>query len=51
MSTCYKEEMDNYDFEKEKEDFLKNKKYLETFTCCDEKSCDDLAYQYEKNGK
>jgi len=34
--------------EKEKEALFKNKKYLEGFTCCDEESCDNLAYEYEK---
>jgi hypothetical protein len=48
MSRCYKNQLNNYELEKEKEEFLNNRKYLEGFECCDEQSCDDLAYEYEK---
>jgi hypothetical protein len=48
MSICYSRDSNNYELEKEKDELYKNKKYLAQFNCCNEESCDDLAYEYEK---
>jgi hypothetical protein len=44
---CYNNS-ENYEIEEMKEKWAKNRKYLENFTCCDSRSCDELAYEYEK---
>lgn len=48
MSNCYNIKLDNYDLHKKIDEFHENKNYLAQFDCCDENSCDDLAYEYEK---
>lgn len=44
---CFDQRMDTYEIEKLKEDYNNNKLYLQSFDCCDKKSCDALAYEYE----
>jgi len=46
--TCFNGHTQNYEFEKEKSDFFNNREYLKNFKCCGNKSCDDLAYEYQK---
>lgn len=48
MSNCYKDNVNNYELEKERIEVYENRKYLEKFDCCNEDSCDKLAYEYEK---
>lgn len=45
---CFNGDTENYEFEKERADFFRNREYLEKFKCCGNKSCDDLAYEYQK---
>jgi len=47
MAGCY---IESYELSEKKRDFDNNKIYLKSKTCCDAKSCDDLAYEYEKLG-
>jgi len=47
MENCFDNKVNNYKLNQEKEDLHNHIKHLDHFDCCNEKSCDDLAYEYE----
>lgn len=45
---CFNENLETWDIEKARKDFLENERFLQSLSCCDEENCDKLAYEYEK---
>lgn len=45
---CFNEKRDNYETEIMRNDFFENRNYLKKMECCNSKSCNDLAFEYQK---